>query len=70
MKTRAKLKRVSKPLPAKRHTRLKRLKALANRLHGSMPNFMTQGDLKIMREDAKSLSVVDIHRRNQEKKMT
>jgi hypothetical protein len=31
----------------------KRLEALAERLHGSMPNFMTQEDLKIMREDAK-----------------
>jgi len=33
--------------------KLKRLKALNERLHGSLPNFMTQEDLKIMREDAK-----------------
>lgn len=30
-----------------------RLAALAKRLHGSMPNFMTQEDLKKMREDHK-----------------
>ena len=30
-----------------------RLAALAKRLHGSMPNFMTQADLKAMREDRK-----------------
>jgi Arc/MetJ family transcription regulator len=30
-----------------------RLAALAKRLHGSMPNFMTQDDLKKMREDRK-----------------
>ena len=30
-----------------------RLAALAKRLHGSMPNFMTQADLKIMRENRK-----------------
>lgn len=33
--------------------RRNRLAALAKRLHGSMPNFMTQEDLKIMREDDK-----------------
>jgi len=30
-----------------------RLAALAKRLRGSMPNFMTQEDLKVMREDRK-----------------
>ena len=30
-----------------------RLAALAKRLRGSMPNFMTQADLKAMREDRK-----------------
>ena len=30
-----------------------RLAALAKRLHGSMPNFMTQEDLQVMREDHK-----------------
>jgi Arc/MetJ family transcription regulator len=33
--------------------RRKRLERLAVRLHGSMPNFMSQEQLKIMREDAK-----------------
>ncbi len=33
--------------------RRKRLEELAERLHGSMPNFMTQADLKVMREDAR-----------------
>ena len=30
-----------------------RLAALAKRLRGSMPNFMTQEDLQVMREDHK-----------------
>lgn len=30
-----------------------RLAALAKRLRGSMPNFMTQKDLQVMREDHK-----------------
>ena len=30
-----------------------RLNEMAERLHGSLPNFMTQEDLKVMREDAK-----------------
>jgi hypothetical protein len=33
--------------------RLKRLKALNKRLRGSMPNFMTQEELRKMREDDK-----------------
>lgn len=33
--------------------RRQRLAELADRLCGSLPNFMTQEDLKIMREDAK-----------------
>ena len=33
--------------------RRKRLEKLAERLHGAMPNFMTQAELKVMREDAK-----------------
>jgi hypothetical protein len=53
MKTRTNHERERKPLPAKRQTKLKRLTALANRLHGSMPNFMTQEDLKQMREGEK-----------------
>ena len=35
------------------YNRRHRLAALAKRLRGSMPNFMTQEDLKIMREDRK-----------------
>lgn len=31
--------------------RLKRLKALANRLHGALPNFMANGELQKMREE-------------------
>ena len=38
---------------AKDPARLRRLQALAKRLRGSMPDFMTQEELKIMREDAK-----------------
>jgi Arc/MetJ family transcription regulator len=33
--------------------RRKRLEDLSERLHGSMPDFMTQEDLRIMREDSK-----------------
>lgn len=33
--------------------RRKRLERLSERLHGSMPNLMTQEELKVMREDAK-----------------
>jgi Arc/MetJ family transcription regulator len=36
-----------------KYNKRQRLEALAERLHGSMPNFMTQDDLKTMREDSK-----------------
>jgi len=51
--TGAKTKREAILTAVQQFNRRKRLEALAERLHGSMPNFMTQEDLKIMREDAK-----------------
>ena len=33
------------------HSRLKRLRELSERLHGGLPNFMTQADLGKMRAD-------------------
>jgi Arc/MetJ family transcription regulator len=36
-----------------KYNKRQRLEALAERLHGSMPGFMTQEDLKVMREDEK-----------------
>jgi hypothetical protein len=44
---------IKRPLADKSPERLKRLKALSERLHGSLPNFMTQEDLRKMREDDK-----------------
>lgn len=44
------------PLPDKSPERLKRLKELSERLRGSLPNFMTQKDLRKMREDRKWLA--------------
>ncbi len=41
------------PLPDKSPERLKRLKALNERVHGKLKNFMTQEDLRRMREDHK-----------------
>jgi len=43
----------NKPKQVKSPERLKRLKALSERLRGSLPNFMTQEDLRKMREDDK-----------------
>jgi hypothetical protein len=40
-------------LAVKEFNRRRRLAALADRLKGSLPNFMTLEDLKAMREDAK-----------------
>ncbi len=51
--TGAKTKREAILTAVRKFNKRKRLEALAERLHGSMPNFMTQEDLKIMREDAK-----------------
>ena len=48
-----KLKQIKRPLADKSPERLKRLKALSERLRGSLPNFMTQEDLRKMREDDK-----------------
>jgi Arc/MetJ family transcription regulator len=50
--TGAKTKRAAILTAVEQFNRRKRLEMLAERLHGSMPNFMTQKDLKIMREDA------------------
>ncbi len=51
--TGAKTKREAILTAVRKFNKRRRLEALAERLHGAMPNFMTQGDLKIMREDAK-----------------
>ena len=51
--TGAKTKREAVVTAVRRFNKRKRLEALAERLHGSMPDFMTQEDLKNMREDAK-----------------
>jgi hypothetical protein len=48
-----KSKQVKSPVVNKSPERLKRLKALSERLRGSLPNFMTQEDLRKMREDHK-----------------
>jgi hypothetical protein len=40
-------------LAVKEFNRRRKLAALADRLKGSLPNFMTLADLKAMREDAK-----------------
>ena len=44
---------VNRSLADKSPERLKRLKELNERMRGSMPNFMTQEDLRKMREDEK-----------------
>jgi hypothetical protein len=51
--TGAKTKREAIVTAVQKFNKRKRLEALAERLHGSMPGFMTQEDLKVMREDAK-----------------
>jgi len=51
--TGAKTKREAILIAVQKYNKRKRLEELAERLHGSMPDFMTQEDLKIMREDAK-----------------
>ena len=48
-----KLEQIKRPLAVKNPERLKRLKELNERLRGSLPNFMTQEDLRKMREDHK-----------------
>jgi hypothetical protein len=48
-----KSKHVKRPVIDKSPERLRRLKALSERLRGSLPNFMTQEDLRKMREDDK-----------------
>jgi len=51
--TGAKTKKAAILTAVEQFNRRKRLEKLSERLHGSMPNFMTQKDLKIMREDRK-----------------
>jgi hypothetical protein len=51
--TGAKTKREAIVTAVQKFNKRKRLEELAERLHGSMPDFMTQDDLKVMREDAK-----------------
>jgi hypothetical protein len=48
-----KSKQVKSPAVDKSPERLKRFKALSERLRGSLPDFMTQEDLRKMREDDK-----------------
>ena len=47
------LKTIGTPPIDKSPAKLKRLKALNTRVRGTFKDFMTQEDLKIMREDAK-----------------
>ena len=51
LRTGSKTKREAILTAVQSFNRSQRLASLADRLHGSMPNFMTQEDLKIMRED-------------------
>jgi hypothetical protein len=51
--TGAKTKREAVLTAVQSFNKRKRLEVLARKLHGSMPNLMTQADLKAMREDAK-----------------
>jgi Arc/MetJ family transcription regulator len=51
--TGAKTKRAAILTAVEKYNRLKRLAALDARIRGSFKEFMTQGDLKVMREDAK-----------------
>jgi len=51
--TGAKTKRDAVVTAVEEFNRRRRLEEMAQRLHGSMPNFMTQEDLKAMREDDK-----------------
>ena len=48
-----KSKQIKCPVADKSPERLKRLKALSERIHGKFKNFMTQEDLRKMREDDK-----------------
>ncbi len=49
----SKSKQIKRPVADKSPERLQRLKALNERLRGKFKNFMTQEDLKKMREDDK-----------------
>ncbi len=49
----AKTKRDAIPTAVRKINKRNRLEALAERLQGAMPNFMSQEELKIMREDPK-----------------
>ena len=51
--TRAKTKRCAVVTAIEKFTRLQRLRELNARLKGTFVDFMTQDDLKIMREDQK-----------------
>jgi Arc/MetJ family transcription regulator len=51
--TGAKTKRDAVVTAVEEFNRRRRLEDMAQRLHGSMPNFMTQQDLKTMRQDDK-----------------
>jgi Bacterial antitoxin of type II TA system, VapB len=52
--TGAKTKREAILTAVRKFNKSKRQEELSDRLHGSMPDFMTQEDLKILREAAKS----------------
>ena len=51
--TGAKTKREAVLIAIRKFNKRKRLEALNERIHGQFKDFMTQEDLKIMREDAK-----------------
>ena len=51
--TRAKTKKEAVLTAVEKYNKLQRLAALNERVHGKLKNFMTQEDLRAMREDAK-----------------
>ena len=51
--TRAKTKREAVVTAVDEYNRRRRLEAMAERLHGTCPDFMSQADLKRMRQDHK-----------------
>lgn len=64
--TGAKTKREAIVTAVERFNRRQRLEHLAEQLHGALPDFMTQAELQVMREDPKSNSevMVALHRPN------
>jgi hypothetical protein len=55
-------KQIKRPVADKNAERLKRLKALSERLHGKLKNFMTQDDLRKMRANKDWEAIQQSHR--------